>query len=273
MNLIESKDQLESWGDYLEFLKLQLKLLEGGAEPFFVSKDKLDFEIEGKPWKGHAVLAGPKGLACTRKLMKEGLVFREASCRKAGKELQLEGLDPKLAKEAAKTLAKMRLGFKIAGAEAELEGESGSEGSGPAAAHEAMHDAVGDLAKQATRIAKAVEVWTKTEAAATKELRKLQKALLALGDPRTKPVIQGLESILTRIDRVDDEAKAVEAAAGSGDAGAFGKAREEFLGKLRGILSHVEGDELIRMADSNPVAEVKIGETFKKSLSQLIQSV
>ncbi len=265
MRAIESKHQLESWADYQEFLKPQLKLLAGGAEPFFVSKDKLDFEIEGKPWKGHAVLTGPKGLACVRKLQKEGVVFREGTCSSAGKELQVAGIDPKFVKEAAKTIAKLRLGYKIAGSEEEPEGEpaAGAPGAG----------AKPDLSKQAGRIAKAVEVWNKTEAAATKELRKLQEALMSVDDPRTNPVIQGFESILARIDSVDDEAKAVQAAAQSGDAGAFAKAREDYVRKLNGILSYVEQDELIRHADTNPVLEVKIRETFTRSLTQLIKTI
>jgi hypothetical protein len=127
--------------------------------------------------------------------------------------------------------------------------------------------------KRAARIAKAVEVWNKTEKVATQELRKLQKALLGLDDPRSKPIIQGLEGILKEIDRVDDEGHAVEAAAASGDATAFETARAAFVRKLEAIRTHVEQDELIRMADSNPLLEIKLRDTFTKSLSQLIQAV
>lgn len=119
MKLLESVEDLQSWDDYQEFTKAQLILLGGSGEPFFVSKNKLAFEIAGKPWNGFAVLVGAKGLLCARKLQKEGLIFREGVCGKLGKELQVDGLDPKLVKEAAKTLKKLHLGYKIAGVEAD----------------------------------------------------------------------------------------------------------------------------------------------------------
>ncbi len=280
MKVIESREALQTWDDYQEFLKAQLKLMDGAGAPFFISKEKVRFESAGKTWNGHAVLAGPKGPVCARKLQQEGVLFREGTCSKDGKELRVDGLDTKLVREAAKTLAKLLQGYKITGVEDEAGGEpatGASATSAPAgAAAEAPSGKGGagaDLAKQASKIAKAVEIWSMTEAAATKELRKLQKALLALDDPRSKPVIQGLESILARIDKVDDEARAVQAAAGNGDEAAFGKARADFIGRLDGIRAHVEQDELIRLADSFPQLEVRIRETFTKSLTQLIKAI
>jgi hypothetical protein len=279
VKLIESKEALQAWDDYRELLKVQLKLL-ADADVIFVSKEKIPFEIAGKPWNAHAVLAGVKGQMSVQKLRKAGVIFREGTCSKAGKELALAGLEPKLVKGAARTLAKLRLGFKIAGVDGEGADEAADgDASAPAAAGAASAGAAGaaapqvDLAERATRIAKAVQVWSKTEAAATKELRKLQKALLALDDPRTRPVIQGLESILARIDKVDDEGRAVEAAAAKGDVTAFERARTDFVGKLEAIRAHVEKDELIRMADSNPLLEVKLRDTYAKSLAQLIKAV
>lgn len=274
MNVIESKEALLSLEEYAEVLKLQIKQLEGTGE-FFVSKTKLDFDSAGKPWKGHAVLVGPKGLVSARKLQKEGVLFHEATCTKQGKELAPSGLEPRFAKEAARTLKKLHVGFKIAGVEEE--GEDGAESAATAATADTASAASaappGDLGKRAARIAKAVEVWNKTEKVATQELRKLQKALLALDDPRSKPIIQGLEGILAEIDTVDDEGRDVEAAAASGDAAGFETARAAFVRKLEGIRAHVEQDELIRMADTNPLLEIKLRDTFTKSLSQLIQAV
>jgi hypothetical protein len=276
VKLIESKEALQAWDDYRELLKVQLKLL-ADTDVIFVSKEKIPFEIAGKPWNAHAVLAGVKGQMSVQKLRKAGVIFREGTCSKAGKELELAGLEAKLVKGAARTLAKLRLGYTIAGVDEEGADESADgDASAPASAGAASAGAASgpvDLAERAKRIAKAVQVWSKTEAAATKELRKLQKALLALDDPRTRAVIQGLETILARIDRVDDEGRAVEAAAAQGDAAAFDKARADFLGKLDAIRAHVEQDELIRMADSNPLLEVKLRDTYAKSLARLIKAV
>jgi hypothetical protein len=129
VKLIESEEELQSWEDYREFLKVQLKLLAGTGESFFVSKQKVAFEIAGKPWNAFAVLLGPKGLLSARKLQKEGVIFREGTCGRDGKELRVDGLDPKLVKEAAKTLKKLQLGYKIAGVDAEGEEAPGGDGA------------------------------------------------------------------------------------------------------------------------------------------------
>jgi hypothetical protein len=287
VKLIESMEQLQSWEEYRDVLHLYLKALAESGEPFFISKNKVDFDLDGKPWKGHAVLTGSKGQMCVQKLQQKGVIFRTGTCGKSGKELKVNGLEGKLLKEAARTLKKLRLGFQIAGVEAEEDGQPEKSPDEAGAASTASTDGAGakaaagapearstvELGKQADRIAKAVDIWVKTEAAAKQEVRKLQKALLGIEDPRAKPVIQGLENILARIDKVDDEAKAVAAAAGSGDQDAFNKARADFVKKLDGILAHVEQDELIRQADANPVFEVKIRETFSKSLNQLLKAI
>jgi hypothetical protein len=129
VKLIESLKDLQSWEDYKEFLKVQLKLLEGPGEPFFVSKERIAFDLGGKPWNGFAFLTGPKGTHCKRKLVKEGVLFREGSCTRQGKELLVDGLEPRLVKEAAKTLKKLVLGFKIAGIEEETEGAPATAGA------------------------------------------------------------------------------------------------------------------------------------------------
>lgn len=128
MKLIQSLEDLQSWESYKEFSKQQLKLLEK-PEPCFVSKEKVAFEIAGKPWNGIAFLAGPKAALCMRHLKKEGVLFREGTCAREGKDLRVEGLEPKYLKGAAKTLKKLLLGFKIAGVEDD--GEEGDAAAPP----------------------------------------------------------------------------------------------------------------------------------------------
>jgi hypothetical protein len=147
VKLIECLEDLQTWDDYKEFLKIQLKQLEGSGEPFFVSKEKISFDCEGKSWNGFAFLTGPKATPCVRKLQKEGVIFREGTCTRQGKELAVEGLDRKLVKEAAKTLKKLVLGFKIAGAEEEEEGGASSPDAGGAAASEGRGKKVDELKK------------------------------------------------------------------------------------------------------------------------------
>ena len=261
MKLIDSKETLLTWSAYREFLKLQFKQAADG-EPFYVSKVKLEFDLEGKPWKGHAVLAGPKAILAVRQLKKEGVVFREGTAALDGKEFAVEGLAPKLLKEASKTLLKLRLGYKVSGEDGDDEDGSGDAGQ------EAQ-----ELQKQAAKIAQAVAIWNKTEEAAEKEVRGLQRALLAFDDPRVKPIARGLQTILDRVDRVDDEAEAVQAAASSGDAAAFDAARQAFRKKMDAILKYVDGDPLIQQADAFPGHSVAIAETYRKSLTQLLKAV
>jgi len=324
VKLIDTLEQLESWEEYKEYLKEQLKLLDGQG-PFFVSKMKQDFKIEGKPWVGHAVLAGPKAIQSVNKLKKQGVMFREGLVTRSGKDLAVAELEAKLLKEARKTFLKLRLGYKLSfpgddeGSDAEGDEQSGAkqqepewkklkasvgprikpvlDGTGPAKAKvadllrnataaeksgdfgaaiasfreiEGLLDAAGnELEKRAGKIEQAVKVWNKTEEVATKELRKLQKAIHALDDPRANGVIKGLEGILTRLGKVDDEAREAAEAAKRGDQRGFDLARDDFMRKVDGILAYVEQDELIRNADENPAVKVKIRETLSKSLTQL----
>lgn len=340
MKIIDSKEKLLNWTDYRDYLKIELKKLDGPGQ-FFVSKDKLEFDIDGTKWKGHAVLTGPKAIMSIRKLKGEGLIFREGTVDREGKNLLVADMIPKLEKEAKKTFLKLKLGYKIKGAEGDDEDEdeneaaeaveemAGAEASSDTAAIENelkqlkkelsgdirtavdgnaqnkaaianlvraasqaeksgdFADAVGkfneireqlnqggrDLVDQAKKIETAVKVWNKTEEAATKELRKLQKAILDLGDPRGRPVIQGLEGILTKLDKVDDEAKEAADAAAKGDHAGFQRARDDFMMKMNKILDYVQKDELIKDADSNPAVNIKIAETITNSLNRLMKAV
>jgi hypothetical protein len=140
MKLIESEADLQNWETYKDFMKVQLKLLDGGGAPCFVSKDKVSFDLDGSPWNGVAFLAGPKATICMRNLKKDGVTLREGTCSREGKVLQIDGLDPKFVKAAAKTLKKLVLGYKIRGAEEESDDEAASEGAAPEVRAKRMQD-------------------------------------------------------------------------------------------------------------------------------------
>ena len=159
--------------------------------------------------------------------------------------------------------------------ESESQEENGDTGNAESEATESESDGSDlspeQLRKQASGIRKGVAVWNKTTVAATKELRKLQKAILDLKDPRSAPVIKGLESILKRLDTVDEEAEAAASAAEAGDAAGFDKARDVLVAKLRNIQSYVETDELIKDADSNPLVDIKLSETLGASIKAILR--
>ena len=114
MKLIESKEELQNWEDYRAFLKLQLKRITR-PEPFYVSKDKLEFTLGKTKWRGHAVLAGPKAPQCVRRLKKDNVVFREGTCERAGREISFTGeqMKDRYVREPVKTFEKLKLGYKL----------------------------------------------------------------------------------------------------------------------------------------------------------------
>ncbi len=136
MTLPNSLAELQSWETYRAFLKLQLKQLpEDQDQPVYITKDKIAFEVLGKAWNGHAVLAGPKAQAVIQSLRKDGVHFREASCRNAGGVLRVSGLQSKLGNEVNKTLSKLKVSkFVVEGAAEAEAGESGEPAAGNAEA-------------------------------------------------------------------------------------------------------------------------------------------
>jgi hypothetical protein len=269
MAALGSLDELKAWDGYRAFVKERLKQLDG-REPFYISKERLDFEIKEKAWSGYAVLLGRKSQMAVQQLRKEGFLFREGECTREGDLLKIDGLPRKVLKGANKTLRKLLLGVELEGADEDSPEDEESENATPQAA---AAGARGDLALKAERIEKAVQVWKRTEQVATQQLRKLQQAILALNHESAKPVIQGLETILTRLGRVDEEALEAANAARQNDAQGFARARDDLVRKMQTILDYVEKDELIADADQNPAVQVKIRETLGKSLNQLLKAV
>ncbi len=130
MAALQSLAELRNWDEYREFLKAQANLLSSADEPFFISKEKVDFEIKGSPWRGYAVLVGRKAQLVLQKLRKEGFLFREGSCRKEDKTLVVSGFSDKLVRGAGLTLGKLMLGFKVeAGSDASTDGDGSGEGT------------------------------------------------------------------------------------------------------------------------------------------------
>ena len=325
VKLIQSVEELKDWNVYREYSKEHLKKLDG-EEPAYITKKKLDFQIDGKPFRGYALVAGKKARMVVQKCKAGGVQFHEGRCTQEAKTLHLRGFpEPKFVKEAAKTFLKLKLGWKVA-TPAGVDGEEGGGADGNAAAalaqlkkslavqiktavsggspqarsvieqvkrageQERSGDLDGaraaleevrtlletgrkDLVQRAAKIEKAVQIWTKTEQVVTGELRKLQKAILAYGDPRGESVARGLEGILQKLDRVDDEAREAAEAAERGDPKGFEVARDDFLKKVQRILDYASTDELIKDADSNPAVSIKIGATLEKSLSALVKAV
>ncbi len=113
--ILENAEELLAWDSYRDFLKVQLKRINRET-PFFVSKDKLTFELNGREWRGHAVLTGPKADQVVRRMKKDGLIFRAGLCQRSGRDVEFWGdeLKDRYIKEAEKTFDRLRLGYTLA---------------------------------------------------------------------------------------------------------------------------------------------------------------
>ena len=122
---LENLEALKNWTEYRTFMKERLKMVPASDCPVYVSKEKVDFQIDGKPWRGFAFLAGPKGQIAAKKIKKEGVLWREATASLQSKEFTIEGLSPQHLKQVGLTLKKLKLGYTVAG------GGEGEEEAGP----------------------------------------------------------------------------------------------------------------------------------------------
>src|SRR6185369_5486101 len=96
------------WKEYRTFIKANLKRLPKTGGPAFISREKLPFTIEGKPFLGYAILIGQKGRVLVQILKREGTKFMEGTARLDGTNLRVSGIKMMLLKGAAKTMLKLR---------------------------------------------------------------------------------------------------------------------------------------------------------------------
>lgn len=131
---METLDELKSWDTYRVFMRKYLKQVGKESEPIYVSKSRLDFDINGAKWKGFGILLGKKSRLLAQKMRQEGELFLEGTCSADGKTVAVEGLGDKHVQGAMRTLKKLKLGFEIAGATDDDEDDDagGSGGSGDA---------------------------------------------------------------------------------------------------------------------------------------------
>ncbi len=124
---MKSLEDLKRWDDYRDWMRKYLKRMSGEPEAFYVSKVRLDFDMDGKAWKGHAVLLGQKSRILSQKMRQEGCLFLEGTAVADGKAKRviINGFAPKHAMGAERLFRKLKLGFEI------LPGAGGVDGAGP----------------------------------------------------------------------------------------------------------------------------------------------
>lgn len=128
-------------------------------------------------------------------------------------------------------------------------------------------------AAEVQKIQKTLQVWEKTMDAATKDVRKLQNAILSLKSPYSGAVVRGLERALKKIDGLEGEAKETMRAAGDKDEKGFEEGKKKLARKIEKLRNDIAGNEMLKDADENPITKVAIRSTLIKSLEALARSV
>jgi hypothetical protein len=172
------------WDDYRAFIKAQVKRLPKEGGPAFISRETVTFTIKDKPFQSHVILVGKKGQTLVRILARVGTRFMEGSARLDGALLRVAGLKMALLKGAARTMAKLRAGYKIV-----------PEGALPPDEDEEAQDAT---------LLDPIE-----NASVEKEIKEIAELLVKL----SKEIITQKKSVAALKQDADDKRKAAEAAA------------------------------------------------------------
>ncbi len=109
---IENVDELKDGRLYRDKLKLQLKRCKD-EDTLFISKNKVEFETDGRSWEGYAVLVGDIGERCAKKLKRFGVKFLEGVCKKQGRNLEISELDSRYARGAKQTFSTVGLPYRV----------------------------------------------------------------------------------------------------------------------------------------------------------------
>jgi len=261
---LESLEDLTTWTTYREFMKERLKQLPDEECAFYLSKKKLEFDVDGKPWKGHAVLIGKKGELAAKKIRKQGTQFHIGTCRPDDKKFEVSGDIPaNLLKQAHLTLKKMRYGYSIAGS---FDGDD-----------DESEDA--EAPRAGSPLERAPEVWTLTRRHVKTKTDQLSASVRQAFAGQDGELVSALDDKLKALDRVmaelDDELGQIlsRASAAPDDA-----SRAPELKAARALLAkhikYVTTDPLIHHIDTNPFGvPTNLRATLTKSLKQLALSV
>ncbi|MFT4843103.1 MAG: hypothetical protein ACI8UD_000038 [Planctomycetota bacterium] len=108
---------IENWQEYRKWVRVRFKRLPKdavAAEPFYISRKKMAFDLGGRQWRGHAVVAGKKARSLAKELKRTGLLLLQGACYAEGKVIHVSGLAGAALKAASKTLKLLKLGYTLA---------------------------------------------------------------------------------------------------------------------------------------------------------------
>lgn len=189
-SLVETDDPeltaLGDWVAYRKFFRVRMKKLSKDSkqmEPFYIGRKKTAFQVGGKTWRGHAVLAGNKASVLVKALKREGTLFLTGECYLNGKELQVSGIGSGALKAASKTLKALRLGYTATAVIGATEGPTDMES--------------------------ALSAWQSARTAATSKLKAIARDIAAAKHAKSAQALIELKAVISQISGTPDTAQKV----------------------------------------------------------------
>ena len=122
--MIQSLDEVKNFASYRDHMRMRLRQMGKESEEIYVSRARIEFDIKGTKWRGHAVIAGKKSTQIAKKIRKDGEQMLEGTATCDGKVIKVTGLSSKLVQAAQRTLTKLKLGYTV---EAAADGKDDAE--------------------------------------------------------------------------------------------------------------------------------------------------
>ena len=156
-------------------------------------------------------------------------------------------------------------GQTIEDTEPDLEDTEGSEAAGAAQAAAAPGAApTGDLQQRLRSAAAAAEIWRRSQQGAAEQIAQLKRELNAFDDADVVSVRDRLDTVLTRLPKLD-----FESLARSTDAATFDRNLAATRTRIAEWLRLLQRDPAVRAIDENPFVETDIAATFGDALSRI----
>ena len=152
--------------------------------------------------------------------------------------------------------------------------ESSAESSAPDDAAEPGEDLTGaELEQLAAAVEKGSDAWEKAVKGATRDVKKLEKTVAGLDDPRVDGVVERLRVLVKDLPSLDKQLDTFLAAARKKDSKGAAKCQKDLQKAVRACRRFVEEEELIDIAESNPMSRVKLRDPLSKALKLIEKAI
>lgn len=126
-----------------------------------------------------------------------------------------------------------------------------------------------ELEELAAAVAQGSEAWQKAVQGAARDVKKLEKAVAQLDDPRADAVVERLRVLVKDLPGMDKQLDKFLAAARKQDAKGAAKCKKDLQKAVKDCRVYVEEEDLIDIAEANPISRVKLRAPLSKALTQV----